>query len=63
MNKAEYYAHKFKIGKNRFLQFAIQTRVDPNKIRDPGVSPIIWVLSGSDEEVRPYRLLVKIRPY
>ena len=42
------------------FQFAIQARVDPNKIRDPGYFPVNWILNGGNDEIRPYRLLVKM---
>ena len=61
IKKAENYAHKIKLGKfNKDVQFAIQARVNPKRIRDPGRDPINWILNGNDNEVRPYRLLVKI---
>ena len=61
ISKAEKYAGKMKLGVyNKEFQFAIQARVDPNKIRDPGAVPINWILNGGNEEVRPYRLLVKM---
>jgi hypothetical protein len=60
IKKAEHYAHKTKLGYNDTkFQFAVQTRVNPSKIRDPGVHPINWILNGSNQEIRPYRLLVK----
>ena len=61
IEKAEHYAHKISLGTyNKKFQFAVQARVDPKKIRDPGATPVNWVLNGSDKEIRPYRLLVKI---
>ena len=60
IKKAENYAYITKLGSlNKDFQFAIQARVDPNKIRDPGVTPVNWVLNGNNNEIRPYRLLVK----
>ena len=60
IKKAENYAFITKLGSlNKDFQFAIQARVDPNKIRDPGVTPVNWVLNGNSNEIRPYRLLVK----
>jgi len=61
ISKAEKYAGKTKLGvyKKEF-QFAIQARVDPNKIRDPGYFPVNWILNGGNDEIRPYRLLVKM---
>ena len=61
IHKAEKYAGKIKLGVySKEFQFAIQARVDPNKIRDPGAVPINWILNGGNEEIRPYRLLVKM---
>ena len=61
ISKAEKYAGKMKLGVYRKeFQFAIQARVDPNKIRDPGAVPINWILNGGNGEIRPYRLLVKM---
>ena len=36
------------------------TRVNPEKIRSPGGTPVDWILNGNDDEIRPYRLLIKI---
>ena len=61
ISKAEKYAGKTKLGVySKEFQFAIQARVDPNKIRDPGYFPVNWILNGGNEEIRPYRLLVKM---
>ena len=61
IDEAEKYAHKTSLGwfKKRF-QFVIMARVNPKKIRDPGTFPVNWILNGNDEEIRPYRLLIKI---
>ena len=42
------------------FQFSLMTRVNPIKIKNPGIYPVCWILSGNDEEIRPYRLLFKI---
>ena len=42
------------------FQFALMNRVSPNKIRNPGIFPVCWILSGNSDEIRPYRLLFKI---
>ena len=34
-------------------------RVKPEKIRKPKSNKNMWVLSGNDDEVRPYGILVK----
>ena len=61
IKKAEHYAHKIKLGYfSKNIQFAVMARVDPDKIRDPGAVPINWILNGGNEEIRPYRLLVKM---
>ena len=61
IEKAEAYADKITLGRSKKdFQFAIMARVNPKKIRDPGLLPINWVLNGSNDEIRPYRLLVKI---
>ena len=57
----EKFADKKSLGYfNIRFQFALMTRVNPNKIRNPGVYPVCWILSGNDDEIRPYRLLFKI---
>ena len=59
---AENYAKKTTLGKiNKYFKFAIMFRVNPKKIRDPGSVPINWILNGNYDEIRPYRLLVKIK--
>ena len=37
-------------------------RVNTNKIRKPDIFPEKWILNGNYEEIRPYRLLIKILP-
>ena len=61
IEEAEKYADKVMLGwfRKKF-QFVIMTRVNPKKIRDPGKFPVNWILNGNDEEIRPYRLLIKI---
>jgi hypothetical protein len=61
IEEAEKYASKVTLGnfKKKF-QFIIMARVNPKKIREPGTVPINWILNGNDEEIRPYRLLIKI---
>ena len=39
--------------------YAFMTRVKPNKIRYPSSSEYQWILNGSTNEVRPYRILIK----
>ena len=57
----EKFADKKNLGYfNIKFQFALMTRVNPSRIRNPGVYPVCWILSGNNEEIRPYRLLFKI---
>lgn len=42
------------------FQFVFMSRVNPNKIRIPKGLPIKWILRGDSDEIRPYRLLIKI---
>ena len=54
------YADKTYLGWYKVqFQFVIMARVNPEKIRSPGGSPVIWILNGNYDEVRPYRLLIK----
>ena len=58
---AEKYAENTKLGENNEnFKFIVMTRVQPKRIRDPGVYPTNWVLNASSDEIRIYRLLVKI---
>ena len=45
---------------NLKFQFAFMTRVNPNKIRAIDRFPVTWILNGNSDEIRPYRLLIKI---
>ena len=61
IEEAERYADRINLGKfKRKVQFIIMVRVNPKKIKDPGIFPVNWILRGNDEEIWPYRLLVKI---
>ena len=61
IQNVEKFAEKKSLGYfNIKCQFALMTRVNPNKIRNPGIFPVCWILSGNNEEIRPYRLLFKI---
>ena len=58
---AAYFSEKTSLGFfNTKFQFAIMARVNPNKIRSPGGIPLEWILNGNNDEIRPYRLLIKI---
>jgi len=60
INSAEKYSNKFKLGGYKEnIQFAIMARVNPHRIREPDIYPTNWVLNGSTDEIRQYRLLVK----
>ena len=60
IEEAQKYASKTFLGNiKRPFQFVIMTRVNPKRIRDPGIYPANWILSGNEKEIRPYRLLVK----
>ena len=61
IQNVEKFAEKKSLGYfNIKFQFALMNRVNPNKIRNPGIFPVCWILSGNNEEIRPYRLLFKI---
>ena len=47
----EYEGTKYKIG--------FMTRVMPEKIRCPEEEKDYWVINGTDNEIRPYRILIK----
>ena len=58
---AEIFADKTSLGiYNLKFQFVLMTRVNPNKIRSPGGLPVEWILNGNSDEIRPYRLLIKL---
>ena len=57
---AALFADKTNLGFfNVKFQFAIMARVNSNKIRSPDSLPIQWILSDNNDEIRPYRLLIK----
>ena len=61
IEEAEKYTEKIYLGWYKLkFQFIIMARVNPDKIRSPGGFPVIWILNGNDDEIRPYRLLIKI---
>ena len=61
INDVEKLADKTSFGfYNTKFQFVLMVRVNPNKIRSPNCLPVCWILSGNEEEIRPYRLLFKI---
>ena len=63
IKEAMKYAESITLGANNLtFKFVIMARVNPEKIRSPGGSnaQVDWILNGNDEEIRPYRLLIKI---
>ena len=55
------YADKSSLGFFHLnFQFVFMTRVNSNKIRRPKGLPVKWIVNGNGDEVRPYRLLIKI---
>ena len=61
IEEAMKYADKISLGwYNLKFKLVIMARVKPDNIRSPGGSPVIWILSGNDDEIRPYRLLIKV---
>ena len=54
------HADIIKLGGNDFkFKFVIMARVNPNKIRSHIGLKEGWILRGNNEEIRPYRLLIK----
>ena len=54
----ENYCGKYNCnGKN--YKIAFMTRVHPEKIRCPTDQKDYWVINGTDNEIRPYRILIK----
>jgi hypothetical protein len=63
IKEAMKYAESITLGANNLtFKFVIMARVNPEKIRSPGGSnaQVDWILNGNDDEIRPYRLLIKI---
>ena len=61
VDDAAFFAEKTSLGIfNTKFQFIIMARVNPDKIRSPGGTPLEWILNGNNDEIRPYRLLAKI---
>ena len=52
------YAGTF-IVNNRNYKIGIMTRVKPEKIRCPKELRDYWIINGTDNEIRPYRILIK----
>ena len=61
-NVLEYYANQArsntKVNGNQYM-IGFMLRVKPDKIRSPKEKPDYWVLNGTTDEIRPYRILVK----
>jgi hypothetical protein len=61
IEEAMKYADKVSLGwYNLQFKFVIMARVNPINIRSPGGTPVIWIVDGDDENIRPYRLLIKV---
>ena len=55
------YADRINLGwHNLQFKFVIMARVNPSNRRSPGGTPVIWISDGNDENIRPYRLLIKV---
>ena len=58
---AENYAEIFKLGGyNEGIKFVIMARVNPYRTREPDNCPNNWILNETTNDIRQYRLLVKI---
>lgn len=42
------------------IKIAVMCRVNPKKIRAPEKMPSDWIVNGNYDEVRPYRILIKV---
>jgi len=42
------------------IKILLMCRVDPKKIRQPEIFQACWILNSNPEEIRPYRILIKI---
>ena len=57
----EKYSDKTSLGFfNLKIQFAFMSRINTSKIRSPDSLPVKWILNPNNDEIRPYRLLIKI---
>ena len=60
IDEAEKYSDKIQLGERKCkYQFVIMCRVKPDKIRDPGIYPLNWVVDDNYDCLRPYRILIK----
>ena len=57
---AEKHASFIDIDKDYIFKLVLMCRVNPNKIRTPEDYKEIWVLNPNSDEIRPYRILLKI---
>ena len=61
INIAENYAEKFNLGGfQKDIKFVIMARVNPYRTREPDNCPNNLVLNATTDDIRQYRLLVKI---
>ena len=54
-----YYSSIFNINGIR-IKVLLMCRVNPKKIRQPEIFKACWILNPNHEEIRPYRILIKI---
>ena len=54
----EGYAGIICIGQDQY-KMGFMVRVNPEKIRVSAGNPEFWILDGNDDDIRPYRILVK----
>ena len=45
------------------IKVLIMWRVNPKKIKQPELFKACWILNSNPEEIRPYRILIKIIPF
>ena len=57
---AEKQASFIDINKNEIFKLVLMCRVKPTQIRKPQDYSEVWVLEPNSQEIRPYRILVKI---
>ena len=59
INVAEGYAGSSSIVNGKRYKMIFMMRVKPDKIRSSNASPKEWILDGTTNEMRPYRILLK----
>ena len=58
---AQSYAGFINLG-NKTYNIVIMVRVNPKFIREPQYTKDYWIVDGKDDQLRPYRLLIKENP-